>query len=265
MCRLCIGSARQLDNWREMLAATVSEIRGHSPTDAKVLHFRDGMEIGLVPGGMGGFYILFREIFCETCYEPEPAFRPTAASTIVDIGANMGVFTCRAAKLAPQGRVIAVEPLSCYTAVLKSNVARNRLENVSIWPAALSHKPGKASLSYWYTATGEPKCTPDVPPNAQRAVEKVDAVTLKQIFEREQIDHCDLLKMDIEGGEYQALLGAPRTLLGKVQRIAMEWHKLPEHHPKEIVHFLEGHGFEILPSSDLDWAKAAGMLYASRS
>lgn len=265
MCRLCVGSAQQLDNWRELLAATVNEIRGHSPTDAKVLHFRDGMEIGLVTGGMGGFYILFREIFCESCYEPVPEFRPSADATIVDVGANMGVFTCRAAKLAPKGRVIAVEPLSCYTAVLQNNIARNRMENVSIWPAALSHKPGTASLSYWYTATGEPKCTPDVPPSATRAVEKVNAVTLKQVFEREEIRHCDLLKMDIEGGEYQALLGAPPTLLTKIQRIAMEWHKLPEHHPQEIVHFLEGHGFGILPTSDLDWKHDAGMLYAMRS
>jgi FkbM family methyltransferase len=265
MCRLCLGSARQLDNWGELLAATLHEIRGQSPTDAKVLHFRDGLEIGLVPGGMGGFYILFREIFCERAYEPVPAFRPVADSTVVDVGANMGVFTCRAAKLAPRGRVIAVEPLSCYTKVLKRNIARNRMENVSVWPAALASRPGKASLSFWYTATGEPKSTPGAPLHARRAVEHVNAVTLQQIFEREQIARCDLLKMDIEGGEYQALLAAPRRLLDKVQRIAMEWHQVPGHHPQELFRFIEESGLAILPSSDQDWGKDAGMLYAARN
>jgi FkbM family methyltransferase len=247
-----------------MLAATVREVRGKAPRDAKVMRFRDGLEIGLAPGGMGGFYILFREIFCEGCYEPVGSFRPTPSATVVDLGANMGVFACRAAKLAPRGRVIAVEPLSCYTAVLRNNIRRNALENVSLWPAAMSREPGRTSLSYWYTATGEPKCTPEIPPSAPRAIETVDTVTLQQIFEREQIEQCDLLKIDIEGAEYQALLWTPASVLRKIHRIAMEWHKVAGHHPKELLEFLETNGFEILGRSDRDWEKDTGMLYAVR-
>ncbi|HUS57466.1 MAG TPA: FkbM family methyltransferase, partial [Planctomycetota bacterium] len=41
------------------------------------------------------------------------------------------------------------------------------------------------------------------------------------------VERCDLLKLDCEGAEYDALLGAPRALLERIGRIVMEYHPMP--------------------------------------
>ena len=47
----------------------------------------------------------------------------------------------------------------------------------------------------------------------------VGCTTLEQIFDSNALRAIDILKMDIEGGEYEALYGTPPELLARVSAI----------------------------------------------
>jgi hypothetical protein len=94
---------------------------------------------------------------------------------------------------------------------------------------------------------------------------EVQAITLQQVFDEHGLDHCDFLKMDIEGGEYAILQGVDANLLQRVQRIALEYHdnaSAGKH--AELVHLLQSNGFQVQvrPNPVHDYL---GYLYAVRN
>jgi FkbM family methyltransferase len=57
-------------------------------------------------------------------------------------------------------------------------------------------------------------------------------ITLAELFESAHIAHCDYLKMDCEGGEYEILTAAPDSTLQRISRMVIEYHEgvtLPGH------------------------------------
>jgi len=53
----------------------------------------------------------------------------------------------------------------------------------------------------------------------------VQCLTLAEIFRRHRIETCALLKIDIEGWEYEAVLGSPKLFRdGRIKAIALELH-----------------------------------------
>jgi FkbM family methyltransferase len=54
--------------------------------------------------------------------------------------------------------------------------------------------------------------------------ENVPAISLADLFAQEEIDHCSLLKCDVEGAEFEVIEAAPIDLLASIDRIVMEVH-----------------------------------------
>ncbi len=67
--------------------------------------------------------------------------------TVLDVGANEGLYTLFSAKrVGATGRVVAFEPSSRERRKLQQNVARNRLGNVTVVPVAIGSSEGTAAL-----------------------------------------------------------------------------------------------------------------------
>ncbi len=257
--RLTVGSIAQLRNWSELLHGTLKETLGAVILDTPVLRFRNGLEIEMASGGYAGFSVLFAEIFIDHCYRPTSRFVIGDGWTVVDIGANVGFFTCRAATAAKHTRVVAVEPVSAYLAVLRRNVERNGLQNVRILPFAVSGTSGgKVTICVWYTPSGEPKTHRPILPDAKRETETVTGMTLGDIFEAAHVDHCNLLKIDVEGAEYELFEGVSPETWARIERVVMETHEVPGRAPSELVEVLKAQGFESSVRENLLWATRAG-------
>ena len=127
-----LGTVYHLQNWRELRQGAKRERRGEILVQPAVLKFRNGLKIEMGPGSYANHDFLFREIFLEKCYQPTPDFVPRQGWTVVDLGANMGFFTCQAAFAAADVRVISVEPI--YTEILRKNIAANRFANALVVP-----------------------------------------------------------------------------------------------------------------------------------
>lgn len=161
-----------------------------------------------------------RAIYISGVYEPNTmlALSRLLASdgVVLDIEANMGCFTLFAARrLEAAGRVFAFEPSSRDRARLIANVDLNRLKNVSVSREAVGESDGQAEL---LVAEDERSGHNTLGTNfgyAQTqlaARETVPVVKLDSFVAREGLDRVDVIKIDIEGGEYSALRGCEAML-----------------------------------------------------
>lgn len=137
---------------------------------------------------------------------------------VLDAGANIGFFTTLFSRwVGGEGRVLAVEPEPENLALLRRNLEDNGCRNVTVCDCAVGEQSGVAqfSLDEATGATGHLGHTPTagevaVGSGRIRVVEtRVD--TIDSLVESNRL-RPQVIKMDIEGGEAGALLGASRTL-----------------------------------------------------
>ena len=164
--------------------------------------------------------------------EHEPAMIATlqrylsAGATFVDLGANEGYFTVLAARLCgAKGRVLAIEPQRRLLGVIDHNLRLNGLEGVQVVNAAISDKPGAATV-YLTASTNTGGSGLHHHSKYPLPSEEVTALTLEQVLDQQGLATVDLMKVDIEGFEYEALLGSPRVFeQRRVKALALELHE----------------------------------------
>jgi FkbM family methyltransferase len=129
--------------------------------------------------------------------------------TVVDIGANIGIYTLLAARsVGPSGRVIAFEPHPRTAALLRENVALNGFANVTVEEAAVSCQPGERPL---FVVPGHPALASLSSENARRgeAIANVRTVVLDDYLAGIKVD---VIKMDAQGAESEIVSGALRVI-----------------------------------------------------
>jgi FkbM family methyltransferase len=125
----------------------------------------------------------------------------------VDIGANIGTYSIRAAKsLGPTGRVFACEPLETNRSRLSAAIRANKVANIDVVPAAIGDRDGRVTIY-----DGGRESSASISHTTGRAFD-VPMATLDRFAEEVGIQRLDWIKMDIEGQEPLALAGMPRVI-----------------------------------------------------
>jgi FkbM family methyltransferase len=149
--------------------------------------------------------------------------------TVVDIGAAHGEFAIPAARRIGDGRVVAVEPAPDTVELLRENLLLNHAEHVELVQRAIGARSGSVILNLGERGAMMNSTTVS---NATGCGIRVSMITLAELFESAHIAHCDYLKMDCEGGEYEILTAAPDSTLQRISRMVIEYHEgvtLPGH------------------------------------
>jgi FkbM family methyltransferase len=125
----------------------------------------------------------------------------------MDIGANVGALTLLMAKLADQGRVIAVEPGPSTVERLRQNLALNPelKQRVTVLPVGLAEQTG--TLCWQEDA--------NVPGNAGllgTTGDRVTVETLDHLVQQLQLPRLDFIKIDVEGMEWEVIQGGLMTI-----------------------------------------------------
>jgi FkbM family methyltransferase len=127
--------------------------------------------------------------------------------TVVDVGANQGIFTMACADLVgPAGTVIAFEPDPEMFAALRNNVTANGKSRVELHQAALSSGEGLLTLRRSALNRGDNRLQAE--PGGAGSV-KVPVTTLDRMLEGRPVD---LVKMDVQGWEGAVLKGMNKCL-----------------------------------------------------
>ncbi|WP_428966243.1 FkbM family methyltransferase [Micromonospora fluostatini] len=162
----------------------------------------------------------YQEIFRHECYD---RFTLRDEPAIVDVGANIGLFTVFAKRRWPQARILAFEPVPATAEYLRRNIALHGLRDVTVVREALGDTDGTEITMVNY---------PNLPGNSTRYPQdkqlQIDAVArrhpdwdLVEQYRAERVTvplsrlsshlsglpHVDLLKVDAEGAELEILRG----------------------------------------------------------
>lgn len=204
---------------------------------------------------------MIQRIWRRRVYLP-PGCRLRPGDTVVDVGANVGVFTVWAASH-PGVRVIALEPSPRICGFLRKNVEASGLQDVVVREAACASTDGRATLYSHGYETNNSLYARDVFGGSYEASGEVQTRSLESLFREFEVERCALLKMNCEGAEYDIILNAPPSVMAKIDAIAMEYHRgRVASTPEQLQALLESAGFnvDLQPLHD----EEGGYLYATR-
>jgi FkbM family methyltransferase len=143
---------------------------------------------------------------------------------IMDIGANVGMFSVFAARRAPHSRITALEPVRSTFATLARNVNQSKLEDrISLINAAVASTDRRQRI-YLGPSSDVASLYPN-PSSADQISEWIDARGINTILHDER-GPVSLLKMDCEGAEWEILEFAEAECFKKVRRLYVEYHAL---------------------------------------
>ncbi|SRR6266436_1282734 len=171
-------------------------------------------------------------------------------SVFLDVGANVGVYSLLASKVAPSARIFAFEPARKTFGLLSRNLQLNNASNVTPIHLALGNSSGEASLNL--NVPGKDGLNtigvlshPDTEAAGQ---ETVSITTLDDYLRSASIDRVDLMKVDAEGAELSIFEGAS-GLLERPDAPAILYEAFSfitrgfAYHPVEIFWLLDRYGF----------------------
>lgn len=194
-----------------------------------------------------------RCLFVGGCLEPNEFFAVKnliePGSVFIDIGANEGLYTLFASKLA--GTVISVEPSHREYDRLQANLQLNGPTNVRTRQLALSDHSGQCDLQIAaYEHEGQNTFGDFSYVGIQAShTEKVELKRLDDLVAEEGLARVDVIKMDIEGAEFSVLKGAEHTLSTLRPALLLELSDTALHHQgssaNEVLSLLRSLGYEI--------------------
>lgn len=176
-------------------------------------------------------------------------------ATVVDVGANVGLFTLFAAKRANLGHIYAFEPEMINFGRLRENITLARLKNVTVEQSALSNYIGTATLNVFsenrvLNSLGRPIIRTSEKVYESDETQEVPITTLDCFAETYGLSHIDLLKVDVEGAEPKVFAGCEQLLRNrKLKYIVFEISQTPLHAlgytAYDTFDTLEKHGYII--------------------
>lgn len=158
------------------------------------------------------------QIFQEKSYEIIADMDLPEDANILDIGANIGAFSCYVKSVLPYANIRAYEPDSENFRLLYENCPEVSCHNV-----AVTSRIGTSKLYLNDAHTGSTLVRRNVNPRIKDPkVQEVRNMTLAGILA--DIDRVDLAKIDIEGGEYDVFFGTGDKLFEKIGHLLLETH-----------------------------------------
>jgi FkbM family methyltransferase len=178
--------------------------------------------IRLAPEWHGAGVTLFYVV--RELYEPELTWLSKflqPGETFIDAGANCGLYTVAAANLVgPSGRIFAFEPGRESLAMLRQNVALNKLSQVTVLPVALSDSRGIARL--YAHVHGASSFSLGHSPGTEPGYEEIQTDTLDSVLQKHGVARVQTIKMDVEGAEELILRGATHLFSRCLPRVLFE-------------------------------------------
>lgn len=169
---------------------------------------------------------------------------PDRPTTVLDVGANVGNWAHAWLAAYPATRVVCVEPSAINARALGNRYSRE--PRVEIVRAAIGRHEGQALLAAPCAGSARATLFPDVT-GGMIVSEEVRLMTIDRLCLELGLDSVDVLKLDVEGAELDALLGAQKTLT-RTQVVQFEYGE-PDLHSRvwfrDLWDLLIESGFEI--------------------
>ena len=275
-------------SWSQIAPAVTRELpRYRLPNGLEVAHLnRDETEH------------LYRELFVNQAYLRHGVTLRDGAS-IVDAGANIGMFSLFASLACRRPRILAFEPSPRVANLLRANAVLHDLD-LKVFECGLADRNGEAAFTYYQNFSVVSGFEADDTEDAaflrdaiqsslardgglavdENVATELSAHLVAQRLARERlvrpvrrlsdvlgteaIETIDLLKIDVEKSELALIAGIDDDDWRKVQQVVMEIHDRGDAIPASVA-LLERHGFDVVVEEEQD-LRSTGVwnLFATR-
>jgi FkbM family methyltransferase len=223
--------------------------------------FPNGLRVWSAPRSGGETNFIFREIFEQRCYERH-GIEIRNGDVVLDVGANVGLFALSVMERFRGLKILCFEPVPNTRAYLERNVRESQWRNdheVEVLSAAIGSANTRATITYFPNAPGNStlhleakrlewnRIADELTPALIRKWNKAyallprkviaffmrpllddvvrfrcDVRTLSDIIRQRSLERIDLLKIDIEGAELDALDGIEQDHWPRIRQLVME-------------------------------------------
>lgn len=182
----------------------------------------------------------------------------SATSAIIDVGAHAGFFSLYTRALNSTVPIFALEPEPNNLIGLQKNISQNEAAGITVVPKALTSATGRVDLIITNDNHNHYVARPFKDDGKKI---RVASTSLADLCTNHAIEKINLLKMDIEGGEYLVFDTLQAADFAKIEAVILEYHNTKSKNYKSIEQNLREHGFsvEIFPSK---FDKTMGFLWA---
>jgi FkbM family methyltransferase len=203
------------------------------------------------------------------------------AHCVLDVGANIGIFTLGAKLKAPDATVYAFEPIQDIFQILERNVLSHGWSDVYVYNVAIgSQDHTEKAFTFYPHMPGNTTATPALKV-AQKAVmdqlfgkeasdfllepesRRAQVRTLSSIIQEQRITAIDYLKVDVEGDELAVLEGIAEMDWPIIRQLVVETHN--EQLREEVYENLVQRNFEVYTDRGLSSIAGVSNVYARRS
>ncbi|MBD2455815.1 FkbM family methyltransferase [Nostoc sp. FACHB-87] len=205
---------------------------------------------------------IYQEIFIQQQYL-QHGITINDGDCIFDIGANIGLFSIFLSKLYKSLKILAFEPIHPIFEVLQANINLHSLENISLQNYGLgSENISETAFTFYPNMSSNSTTRPwekleqrefmnlalnqDIVEYLFTSQEVTGEIkTLSSVINSLAIESIDLLKIDVEGDEYEVLQGINQDDWTKIKQIVLEVHDV-EDRISQIKTLLESQNFQII-------------------
>lgn len=146
-----------------------------------------------------------------------------ADGVLYDVGANIGFFSLLGARLAPRGRVIALEAAPANAQAIRENAELNGAACVEVWPVAVGARSGRAQLQVVEDQSWSKLAEYGEHPQTTEVLD-VEMVSIDDLLTAGRIPPPTLVKIDVEGAELAVIAGMRATIERHRPAIICELH-----------------------------------------
>ena len=180
------------------------------------------------------------EVCFKKCYLPSfKEINKKRVKNVVDLGANIGIFTLWASKIFNPKIIYAVEPEQENFNLLTQCIELNKLKGVTAIKKAIYKRNEKVG----FEKKGLNRAMHKIKEGDNNLL--VRGVTFKKLISENGIKNIDYLKIDIEGSErYVLTLENAPFIKKRVKYINVEIHKTIKYNESHVISYLESLGFK---------------------
>lgn len=216
------------------------------------------------PNANGARFPLY-EIFGDDAYELDnltAGIDPDA--TVLDIGGQIGSFALAVAQHMPKGRVHVYEASPTSADYVRRNVEANGLDDrITVHAKAMAGEPGEFTFVDSGTASGHNGLTA---PEWMRAAGATEVTVPAETFDQAVADAegpVQIVKIDVEGAEYEILLNSSPDSWRDVRKVVMEYHPVEGHSLDELLAFFAAVGLHAV-RNDAGKRPGLGVVWLTR-
>jgi FkbM family methyltransferase len=209
----------------------------------ELTYVKDGLKVA-VPNRGGARFAVY-ELFADDAYRLESFTRGMRDDPVVlDLGGHIGSFALAVNQVFPQARVDSYEPTPYTAGYLRRNIEQNGLgDRLRVFESAVSAHAGVLEMAIADDGSAHNGMMLVGAPGMESI--EVPSIALADAFAAAP-GPVDMVKFDIEGAEYEAILESGPEIWQPVRRVVMEYHRMPGRSWADLETFFANVGLDVV-------------------